>query len=74
MFSNNYSKAREKAKKAEYTLKLNSDTDNNNKRDGIKKKFKKLKQHNLLSEESISDENEFTELPTPLLMQCEFQY
>jgi len=73
MFSDSYSKAREKAKKAEYTSELNSDTDNN-KRDGIKKKFKKLKQHNSSSEESISDEDEFTELPTPPLMQRKFQY
>jgi len=73
MFLDSYSKAREKAKKAEYTSELNSDTDNNNKRNGKKKKFKKLKQHNSSSEESISDKDEFTELPTPPLMR-EFQY
>jgi len=71
MFLDSYSKAREKAKKAEYTSELNSDKDNNNKRNGIKKK---LKQHNSSSEESISDEDEFTELPTPPLMQRKFQY
>jgi len=74
MFSDSYSKAKEKTKKAEYTSELNSNTNNNNKRDGIKKKFNKLKQHNSSSEETICDEDEFTELPTPPFMQREFQY
>lgn len=40
MFSDSYSKAREKAKKAEYTSELNNDTDNNIKRDSLKKYIK----------------------------------
>jgi len=71
MFSESYCKARKKAKKAEYTSELNSKTDNS-KRDGIKEKVKKVKKYDS-SEESISDENEFTKLLIPPLMQRKFQ-